>query len=589
MEVKKPRLEEDILKHGDVRVPEMTGLAGRGPSRAQVMVHLAGMGLGLLLLFVGLGLGVSRSMWDKMALIPVIAGGALVAAWITINYQFLSTMLKNRKVMVGTNAVFMGILAVILLTMINFISYRHYHKWDLTQARIHTLSSKTTQVLEELDSDVNILIFDRARNRVHQAALTQLGDMMKLYTEASGRVKVQYMKPEVDAAGAELSLKALGLDTSHVAGSYDVFVVCGGRDKMLRVGEMLEWRETGNAYEPYIPGGFKGEQIITSAIVSVRDDRQPKVYVLSGHGERSISDAEPVGMLDLAGSLKRDNLAVEELSGIPDGGIPADAECLMILAPQAKLAAVEIERIRRYLGRGGRVFICLEVQQDSGLEGLLAEWGVKVGDDLVMASDARTWQGSKTAFTTSDFGAHDITMPLANFVVLFNQARSVTPALALSPKVQVTTLVQTSEGSYGETDLALVVSERRTLNNPEEDLQGPLSVAVAVEEAISPEASSAGGERKAARLVVFGDVDIFANQLVTLPYKNLDLCRNSLNWLMDRSELIAIEGRPEVQHLMVVDAAGKRAVFWLLVVGMPSAVLLMGGLVWAVRSYGRRG
>ena len=39
---------------------------------------------------------------------------------------------------------------------------------------------------------------------------------------------------------------------------------------------------------------------------------------------------------------------------------------------------------------------------------------------------------------------------------------------------------------------------------------------------------------------------------------------------------------------MVVDAAGKNAVFWLMVVGMPLVVLLAGGVVWAMRSYGSR-
>jgi hypothetical protein len=39
---------------------------------------------------------------------------------------------------------------------------------------------------------------------------------------------------------------------------------------------------------------------------------------------------------------------------------------------------------------------------------------------------------------------------------------------------------------------------------------------------------------------------------------------------------------------MVADTAAKRAVFWLLVVGMPLAILLLGGLVWALRSYGSR-
>ena len=91
-------------------------------------------------------------------------------------------------------------------------------------------------------------------------------------------------------------------------------------------------------------------------------------------------------------------------------------------------------------------------------------------------------------------------------------------------------------------------------------------------------------------MVVFGDVDAFSNNLLALSilFRNLDLCRNSINWLVERRELISIEPQAERQHVFVADAAAKRAVFWLMVVGLPLFVLLLGGIVWAVRSYGSK-
>jgi len=89
-------------------------------------------------------------------------------------------------------------------------------------------------------------------------------------------------------------------------------------------------------------------------------------------------------------------------------------------------------------------------------------------------------------------------------------------------------------------------------------------------------------------MVVFGDADVFSNQIIKQVRMNLDLCRNCLNWLVERKELIAIDSRPEIQHILVVDAAGRKAVFWLMVVGLPLVVLLMGGVVWILRVYGSR-
>ena len=75
MEVKGPLRDRETLEHGDVRLHEERG----GPSRGRVFFHLAGIGLGFLLLLIGVGLGLSRDMWDKLALVPTIAGDASVA------------------------------------------------------------------------------------------------------------------------------------------------------------------------------------------------------------------------------------------------------------------------------------------------------------------------------------------------------------------------------------------------------------------------------------------------------------------------------------------------------------------------------
>ncbi|MHC4713261.1 MAG: GldG family protein [Planctomycetota bacterium] len=587
MEVKRPGHDEETVRHGDVRLPEVTGMAGRGPSRAQVLLHLAGIGLGFLLLLIGLGLGLSRGMWDRLALVPVIAGGALVAGWITINYGFLSAMLKNRRVMVGTNALFMALLATVLVTMVNFIGNRHYEKWDMTAAGVNTLSEKTIQVLESLGSDVTILVCDRAAQSQLVEAYASLSRLLDLYKEESRRIYVEILKPDVDPQKTALVLQKYGIEADIGALFDDVFIASGNRSRNLKLREMMDYvRDPYNPMQSR-PTAFKGEQSITSGIVEVSSEKQPKIYVLTGHGERSIKDEGAPGMLELAAALKRDYFALEELAGIPDDGVPEDCDCLMILGPRVPLAADEIASVSRYLQRGGRVFICLDFEGTSGLEGLLGQWGVEVGEDIIISQDARTLLGSPAAFVTINFGEHEITSPLMRFQVAFNFARSI--GGRSTPRAEVTTLVSSSAQSYAERDLETMHSEQTSLFDEDEDAKGPISVGVAVEEQANPGAPAAEGKRTA-RLVVFGDVDAFNNNMMKLGmlFKNLDLCRNSINWLVERKELIAIDARPERQHILAVDGAGKRAVFWLMVAGLPLAVLLMGGLVWAIRSYGSR-
>lgn len=589
MEIKDHGRDEETLQHGDVRMPEMTGFGAMGPSRGRVIMHLAGMGLGFLLLLVGVGLGLSTGVWNRLALMPVIVGGALVAGWITINYQFLSAMVRNRRVMVGTNALFMALLAVVLLAMLNFISFRHYKRLDVTEAGLNTLSPKTVKVLENLDLDIMVLVVDRAGSPRSPLAdaYARLQQLLRFYREESDRIQVETLSPDVDPQETQLLLDRYGIGASLGSLTDQVYVVAGDKSKALALREMAVYER--NPYGSSSMTVFKGEQDVTSAILEVTSESQPKLYFLTGHGERRISDSGPGGLLELAGVLKRDYFALEELVGVPDAGVPEDCDCLLIFDPRVPLASSEIEDIARYLGGGGRLLVCVDVEGRSGLEGLLARWGAGVGQDTIISQDARTLLGSPAAFLTTDFGDHEITEPLKGYQIAFNFARSVSAANV--PGVSARTLVLTSAQSYAETDLEEMRREKTATFDEARDRMGPISVGVAAEAEppgggpVPPEAS-----RMLGRLVVFGDADVFSNNLASLSvyFRNLDLCRNSVNWLVERKELISIEPQAEKQHIFVVDAAGKRAVFWLMVAGLPLFVLLLGGLVWALRSYGSR-
>jgi len=581
--------QEPKLLAGDLRLPEIELEELKGPSRGRVILHLAGMGLGFLLVVVGLGLGFSRSMWGALAGVPVSAGGALVAGWVTINHRFLSMMVRNRRVMVGTNAVFMGLLAVVLLVLVNFISWRHYHKWDFTRAGLFTLSAKTEQVLANLDRDVTLVSFHRTR-AVPGVANTnyeydQFMKLMDLYKLASGHVKVEYNLPDRDLESAKMAAERYGIDPNSLMFD-DVFVMCGDKKKVLRLAEMVEWEFYGDYFNPQKkPRAFKGEQFVTSAIVEVTQEKQIKVYVLTGHGERSIEEPGSGGMLGLAGLLKRDNLVVETLPALASTGVPPDCDCLLVLAPQTALVAEEVEQVRQYLGRGGRLLLCDDVRGTSGLESTLEQWGVKIGNDIVISPDANL--GSPVAVIAEEFADQEITRPLKGFTVLFNVARSVSAAKDARADLTVAELVKTTGASYAKTDVEAVYRTGDARKNPTTDLAGPISLAAAVEQ-VPDKAQQPVASGKLMRIAVFGDADAFSNDALQLPMKNADLCRNAINWLVERKELIAIESRPEAEHIMVVDDAGRKAVFWLLVVGLPLAVLLAGGVVWAMRSYGSR-
>lgn len=102
------------------------------------------------------------------------------------------------------------------------------------------------------------------------------------------------------------------------------------------------------------------------------------VYLTVGHGE--LNDTR--GSTKLPGReisilkeiLRRENLTLKNL-GIAEGlgrEVPSDADLVLVLGPAEPLAPEEIESLRRYADRGGKVFVSLDPSAESAADHIRA-------------------------------------------------------------------------------------------------------------------------------------------------------------------------------------------------------------------------
>jgi LPXTG-motif cell wall-anchored protein len=103
---------------------------------------------------------------------------------------------------------------------------------------------------------------------------------------------------------------------------------------------------------------------------------------------------------------------------------------------------------------------------------------------------------------------------------------------------------------------------------------------VAVEKGAIPGVAEHG-----ARLIVVGDSLFLANQQLELTgVKNRDFVDYAANWLLDRTQVLNGPGpQPIDEYKIVMSNAQLQSAQWVLLVGMPGAVLFLGGLVWLRR------
>jgi ABC-type uncharacterized transport system involved in gliding motility auxiliary subunit len=176
------------------------------------------------------------------------------------------------------------------------------------------------------------------------------------------------------------------------------------------------------------------------------------------------------------------------------------------------------------------------------------------------------------------YGDHPITegFRMASF---FPQARALRAAKNKPAGVDVQVLASTGESAYAETDIEDVL-KGKTQYEGNTDLAGPVDVAVVATKE-TPTAAAAGAEAnrtRHSRLVTFGDSDFASNSYLNLA-GNKDLILNTIGWLAEEADLIAVRAKNPVSQPIILNVKQGRVAFWLPVVGLPAIVGVIGVLV----------
>ena len=476
----------------------------------------------------------------------------------------------KRKFAISVNTLVALGLAVLLALMVNYLSYRHHVRLDWSRSRFYSLSDKTLGLLSGLTNRIDVIVFFQPGHDVYE----DIHNLLKEYEYASPLLSVEWVDPDRDLARTEELMRKYQVEQANV-----VVFDAAGRSKYVTARDLADYDYTpvqfGQSPERVM---FKGEQAFSSAIQSITESRRPVVYFLQGHGERDVdSFNRAAGYSSLSQEIKRDNVDVRKLTLGEAQAIPADCDALVIAGPEKRISEQELNLIRDYLQQKGRLLVMLDAMTQTGLEPLLADWGIRLADDVVV--DATRTLSGRELFITK-YGPHPITSKLKSETSILYLPRSVEPALSAEEaggapdKPRVMPLAASSDAGWAESDLA---------QNPMKfdagvDRPGPVSVAVAAERGPVP---GIDVQIRPTRVVVFGDSDFASNAALT--GGNADFFLSALNWLLERSELMAISPKPVEQNRLTLTEVQIRMLHWVVVVVLPLLVALAGVLVWLRR------
>ena len=496
---------------------------------------------GAVLLFFGL-VGVFA---DPGPLVAVhMAGGLVLLGWAGArSLGRFSELVGSSTARGGANTVVQALLVVVIGALVAFLTSKYSKHWDWTEAQEHTLTKGTLDTLAAIPADgqIDVIGFYTHGNEVQAKA------ELDKYEHASPRLHVRYLDPDHNPGLA---------GKFQVASKEGMVVVCNGPCETAK--------GTVKAVDV-------SEQSLTRAIRQAVSSKK-KVYFVQGHGEVDPDESKGSGGSGVKGGLEDENATVAKLVLASEKDVPADADALIIAGPDHAYSDRELDVLDAYLKRGGSLFLMIDPDHETNLEGQLAKWGITAGPEVIVEQQVQLFQGPTLGVqpVVTKYAPHPITDKLNGQPTLFRLARPVRKTDPNDPSL--VELAMTSPQSWGESDVKDLLASKPVALDPAKDKAGPLSIAVARE-------FPAGEGKRPGRLVVIGDSDFMRNRYVTQVY-NGDLFLNATSWLTGSEEFATIDRkRPRVTmaNLTAVQFANFRFMALFL---LPEAILMLGIVNW---------
>ena len=534
--------------------------------------------LGLIVLLFGLLAGMITFEWTSFyVLVHLILGAVMLSLYLFTHLDTLQESVAGRRAKHATNTIVYTLITIAVIGIINYLGVQHPTRYDATATGIFSLAPQTEQLLANLQEEVSVHAFFR------EGEDAAARDLLASYDVVSDRFAYEFSDPD----------KRPELAEEFEITEYGTLVVSSGSEN-TRVNETTE-------------------EALTNALLRVTNAGVKRLYFVTGHGEPDIEAAETVdGYGQLKAALENEGYEVMSLvlGSLPD--VPGDSDLLMVAGPQRPFLERELEALGRYLRRGGKGAFFLEPQQSPELAALMREFGVEVGDDVIVEQYVQLFGGAQLGIEPiiGNYGGHAITTDFQERTI-FRVARSVSPADETADGVTVTALANTSNSSWAETDIDRLFGSGE-VGLDDADVEGPLSIAVAARfeesalqwtepliaslpdaevsagtlddesDGAEPADDSAPATDLEGRIVVVGDAEWVNNRYLSL-YFNEDLFLNAVGWLAGEEDLISIRPRATRASRVVLTATESQAVFYLAVLLLPEMILFAGLIIWRSR------
>ena len=486
---------------------------------------------------------------------------------------------SSGRIEVGINIVVQIALVITALVMLNWLGNKYYARLDWSRGKNITLSPQTKALLGGLEKPVQaIVMFAQAGEAEGDAQLL----LREYQFAAKGKLTVEEVDPYANLARAKelQTLYKFGANENVVIFTYD------GRHKFVNSYDLAEVEQLDqmammSGRQPQMIG-FKGEQVFTSTLLELTETKQNQLYLIAAHGEYDGTSRELAGFREF---LTRQNLKFDTLKLADKDTIPDDASMIAIIGPRFDFSERDLKLLTEFWERKGRIFICAGWTNNKtpNLNEWLAARGVRPQNDAVIrVVSIGNMAGMQPLEAIVMNQGSPITKGLAG---VGSDMFGPTQSLALdrnlekAARLQLTGLLAAPEGFWGEMDYNPGDRTTVPMFDPKRDHAGPLTLGVAVERGGSGDPKV---KLETSRMVVFGNGDFLSDKGLQTGQASLDLALNSVNWLLNRDNLISIPPKVKEKQSLKLSDAQVSTIRWWVMLFIPVMIAVFGlyHLMW---------
>ncbi len=405
---------------------------------------------------------------------------------------------------------------------------------DITRSASNSLEPVSVKALQQLPGPVHVQVFSPERDAQ--------GDMRTLIRKFVGLY--QRYKPDITLDFIDPAQHPEEARKAEIQANGELVVEYGGRREHL---SMLN------------------EQTFTNALLGLAHRQEQLVMYVDGHGERKLDGIANFDLGDFGKQLKKLGFRISSLNLAVAPDVPDNASLLVISQPQVDWLPGEVEKLMRFVDRGGNILWLMDAEPLHGLEPLAEKLGLSLMPGTVVDPDAEQARVPPTWTLGANYLPHAITNDF-NYPTVFPFAR----AVGHEDNQPWHYSILVNAAPHGWVSEYPPRENAKPKFNKNRDVPGPVDIALALEREV---------DHHAQRIVVVGSGSFLANQY-SGNGSNLELGVNMVNWLGKQDNLIFIPPRASKDDTVTLSKTQLSTIAISLIIVLPLTLALAGGALW---------